>query len=286
MSNHFSDYLNNKDYRHLLGISGGKDSSALAIYIKNQYPEIHNKMEYFFSDTGAELNEVYDYLDKLEAFLGKEIIRLNSGRSFDDWLVLQNEYLPSPRQRWCTQLMKIKPFEEHIGEDAIISYVGIRADENRSAYVSRKETVKAVFPFVEDGLIKEEIKRILADSIGMPEYYKWRSRSGCYFCFFQRQDEWLGLKKNHPELYEKARQYEQKAMQGQRKKYDWDKNEDVGVGGEGYTWSEKKTLDEIVEIAEKGYKKKGEKILIKWQERLQQDDDEDEDDQACTICSL
>ena len=46
--------------RHVLGISGGKDSAALAVYIKNKYPQIAEKMEYFFTDTGAELQEVYD----------------------------------------------------------------------------------------------------------------------------------------------------------------------------------------------------------------------------------
>ena len=50
--------------RHVLGLSGGKDSAALAIYIKDRYPEIHDQVEYFFSDTGAELKEVYDFLDK------------------------------------------------------------------------------------------------------------------------------------------------------------------------------------------------------------------------------
>ena len=41
--------------RHVLGLSGGKDSAALAVYIKDKYPDIHEKVEYFFSDTGAEL---------------------------------------------------------------------------------------------------------------------------------------------------------------------------------------------------------------------------------------
>ena len=39
--------------RHLLGLSGGKDSSALAVYMRDRVP----KMEYFFSDTGKELPE-------------------------------------------------------------------------------------------------------------------------------------------------------------------------------------------------------------------------------------
>ena len=33
-----------------------------------------------------------------------------------------------------------------------------------------------------------------------PAYYDWRTRSGCYFCFFQRRIEWVGLKERYPEL--------------------------------------------------------------------------------------
>ena len=145
----FSRFAQNPDYRHVLGLSGGKDSAALAIYIKDRYPEIHEKIEYFFSDTGAELTEVYEFLDKLEAYLGKEIIRLSSNEDFEHWLKVHNEYLPSPQQRWCTRTMKIKPFEQFVGNDAVISYVGIRADENREGYLSNKDTIKAVFPFNE-----------------------------------------------------------------------------------------------------------------------------------------
>ena len=284
MSNSFKKHLEDKNNRHVLGISGGKDSAALAIYIKERYPKIHKKMEYFFSDTGAELKEVYEFLDKLEAFLGKEIIRLNSGKSFDDWLKQQNEYLPSPRQRWCTQLMKIKPFEAYVGDDPVVSYIGIRADENREGYISKKETIKPVFPFIEDGLVKADIFSLLEDTIGIPEYYKWRSRSGCYFCFFQRQDEWLGLKRNHPELFEKARQYEQKV----RTKYDWKEGE-IEVGGRGYTWNSQGSIDELVERAEKREKEKTIKIVnkkdIRWQDALKEQSDDD-DDESCLICSL
>ncbi len=190
MTKRFEEYVHLEGYRHVLGISGGKDSAALAIYIKEHYPAIHEKVEYFFTDTGAELVEVYSFLDKLEAYLGKEIIRLNSEKTFEEWLEEHNQYLPSPRQRWCTRAMKIKPFEAFIGDDPVISYIGIRADENREGYISQKETIKAVFPFIEDGLVRDDIFQILEDTTGIPEYYKWRSRSGCYFCFFQQQGEW------------------------------------------------------------------------------------------------
>src|SRR5258708_4904831 len=81
--------------RHVMGISGGKDSSALAIYMRSKIPE----MEYFFCDTGSELPETYEYLQRLEAALGKPIARLNSERGFDHWLWVYQGALPSAQMR-------------------------------------------------------------------------------------------------------------------------------------------------------------------------------------------
>ena len=39
--------------RHILGLSGGKDSSALVVYMRDKVPE----MEYAFCDTGKESPE-------------------------------------------------------------------------------------------------------------------------------------------------------------------------------------------------------------------------------------
>ncbi len=83
----------NTETRHVLGISGGKDSSALAIYMRDRIPQ----MEYFFCDTGKELKETYEYIDKLEVYLGKPINRLLPERDFDHWLQIFGNYLPSSR---------------------------------------------------------------------------------------------------------------------------------------------------------------------------------------------
>lgn len=284
MRDSYKSFLDDDQYRHVLGISGGKDSAALAIYLKENQPEVHEKIEYFFSDTGAELEEVYDFLAKLEAYLGKEIIKLSSGEDFDHWLKVHNGYLPSPQQRWCTRVMKIKPFEKFVGDDPVISYIGIRADENRQGYISQKPTIKAVFPFIEEGIVREDVFQLLEDTIGIPEYYKWRSRSGCYFCFFQRQDEWLGLKENHPDLFEKAQDYENRL----RTKYDW-KHGEITLNGQGYTWNSQGSLEELAKRAELNKQLKGDEEKlghVRWQDALINDDEDDPEDQACIICSL
>lgn len=213
--------------RHILLISGGKDSTALAIYMRDHHPEID--MEYVFADTHKELPETYEFLNRLEAYLEKPIIRLCSeegDRGFDHWLAMYRGYLPSPNMRWCTRKLKIEPFEKYVGDDEAYLYVAIRADENRKGFISTKPNLIPVYPFIENGITKEDVHRILTESgVGLPEYYRWRSRSGCYFCFFQRKIEWIGLLENHPDLYEKAMAYEKPE--------------------EGFTWIESESLADL-----------------------------------------
>ncbi len=86
--------------------------------------------------------------------------------------------------------MKILPLEKFIGDDAAISYIGIRADEFREGYISTRSTIQAIYPFKERGFVKADILQLLEESgVGLPSYYRWRSRSGCYFYFFQRKYE-------------------------------------------------------------------------------------------------
>ena len=119
--------------RHLLGLSGGRDSAALAVYMRQTRPEL--PLEYFFTDTGKELPEVYEFLAKLEGFLGKTIRRLNPRRDFDFWWREYSHFLPSPQTRWCTRKLKLAPFEEWtrpmlVAGERVFSYVAIRADED------------------------------------------------------------------------------------------------------------------------------------------------------------
>ena len=207
-----------KPVRHIIGLSGGKDSTALAVFMRQKYPELD--IEYFFCDTHKELPETYDYLDRIEARLGIKIVRLEAERGFDHWLDVYGGTLPSPKMRWCTKQMKIIPLEKYIGDDAAISYVGIRADENRDGYISKRDNIKPVFPFKEHGLVKADIYRLLEESgIGLPDYYRWRSRSGCFFCFFQRKYEWVKLAEEHPDLFAEAVRYEQEHADGRT--YTW-----------------------------------------------------------------
>lgn len=317
--------------RHVLGISGGKDSAALAIYMKLYYPEI--EFEYYFTDTGKELDETYDLINELEVFLGKKIERLETishKNPFDHYLDIYNGFLPSSMARWCTKKLKLEPFEKWVGNDPVISYVAIRGDEDREGYVSTKSNIQSIFPFRrqmwsievinkvlhnssiskavslykkyagkqdisrlieileqpqskkylfsqklndllnvdviafnkvvfeyfkdsdlpiasledypllknEDVVVKDDVFRLFKENgIKVPDYYTPvefevdgktgtynRSRSGCYFCFYQRKIEWIWLYERHRDLFDLALSYEK----------------------DGYSWMDSERLEDII----------------------------------------
>lgn len=224
----------NKSEKHVLGLSGGRDSAALAVHMRQHYPEL--ELEYFFTDTGKELPEVYEYLGRLEGFLGQSILRLNPDRDFDFWLRQYNDFLPSPQTRWCTRQLKLRPFERWLRpmlDDGmtVYSYVAIRSDEEyRQGYSSKHDKLIVKLPFKETGIDKAGVLEILNGAgLGLPKYYEWRTRSGCTFCFFQQKIEWVRLKEQHPEAFNEAKAYEKSAVDH----------------GSPFTWSQGESLEEL-----------------------------------------
>jgi 3'-phosphoadenosine 5'-phosphosulfate sulfotransferase (PAPS reductase)/FAD synthetase len=320
--------------RHVLGISGGKDSAALAIYVKTKYPSID--LEFYTCDTGKELDETYQLIKNLEVYLGIKIKLLKGAENssedpFDHFLKMYGGFLPSSQARWCTKKLKLEPFENYVGNDPVISYVGIRGDEQREGYISTKKNIQSIFPFrkniwsqdvvtkllanqnleqlsaisrnIDFGASQEKVNQLLVreintrftfdqklnalldtnvkafnhlvfdflkttdyplatedyfplleneevldrgdifkilkeSGVGVPAYYNKidfeingkkgqyaRSRSGCFFCFFQQKIEWVWLYEQHPDLYKKAMEYEK----------------------DGYTWGQNESLEELIQ---------------------------------------
>lgn len=133
---------------HVLSLSGGKDSTAASLFLREQGIE-HVRV---FMDTGWEHRDLYAHLDYLERELGP-IIRIRSEiaiepgceervREFERRLGVESSPMvrwcvkkamfPGRMMRWCTQELKVKPFLRWVNEvDAdIINVVGIRADES------------------------------------------------------------------------------------------------------------------------------------------------------------
>jgi hypothetical protein len=144
--------------------------------------------------------------------------------------------------------------------------------------------LEETFPLLDNDevLVKDDIFRILEESgVGVPAYYNKidyeingktgqyaRSRSGCYFCFFQQKIEWVWLYEQHPELYKKAMEYEK----------------------DGYTWGQHESLAELIQPArmaqiKSDYAKKLEK-KSKSKSSYLVDILDDSDDEGCAACFI
>ncbi len=222
--------------RHIIPISG-KDSLSTALVQLKIQPELN--YEYVFNPTEAELPEVFEWLDKVEVYLGKKIHRV--GENLLDIIEDYNYFLPNRQARYCTRLAKIEPFEKWIGKDDCIVYYGIRADEKRLGYINnRYPNIQPKYPLQENNLGINEVYQIINEAGLKPptffweEVYKavclimkgektvkdiltewqidflfcWRTRANCYFCFNQMKREWVGLLTFHPDLFWKAEELE------------------------------------------------------------------------------
>ena len=220
--------------RHVLGLSGGRDSAALAVFMRQSRPEID--VAYFFTDTGKELPEVYEFLGRLEGFLGKPIRRLNPERDFDFWLREYGHFLPSPKTRWCTRQLKLRPFEQWIKRDLdaghrVISYVAIRADESqRGGHVATHPNLSVRFPFREQGVDKAGVFELLDLPVSACRLtIGGDPAADARFAFFQQKIEWARLKREHPEHSRKRSVTRRAALEH----------------GSPFTWSQGESLAEL-----------------------------------------
>lgn len=167
--------------------------------------------QYIFSDTGAEPAEVYEKLDVLEQYLGQPITRIKAEKGLYEMLD-EKDFLPSPQARWCTFELKGKPFMawmNGLGEirGQINMFVGLRADEPKRVAFNLPNC-RTILPFRELGMVREDVFSLLDKTVGIPTYYKRRSRSGCDCCPYQSKTETVGLWHHDPKAFQKVAGYE------------------------------------------------------------------------------
>ena len=95
----------NEDIKHVVALSGGKDSTALALRLRELYPD--RKFTYLCTPTGDELPDMVAHWERLECMLGQPIEKVTSvtlRQWIDKW-----QALPKVNQRWCTRVLKIQP---------------------------------------------------------------------------------------------------------------------------------------------------------------------------------
>lgn len=185
---------------HIVGLSGGKDSTAMALALMEREPRDYT---YVCTPTGNELPEMLAHWEKLEGMLGKKLVRITHKYDLEGLILFFNA-LPNDRMRWCTRMLKILPYESWVrrlpGETT--SYVGLRADEPERDGIY-DSCVKQDFPLRRWGWGIQQVRNYLAlENITIP------ARTDCAFCYEQKSIEWWRLWKNHPLLWERAKELE------------------------------------------------------------------------------
>lgn len=187
---------------HIVGLSGGKDSVCLALALREREPRPYT---YVFTPTGDELPEMVAHMARVESLLGQPLVRLTNGTLAS--VMREQGMLPNHRARFCTRILKLKPYGEFMKRAApAVSYIGIRADEDDREgarpggdYAAIETKVKQDFPFQRWDWGLEDVWAFLNNKgIEIPE------RTDCARCPYQRLGEWYNLWLNHPAIYADA----------------------------------------------------------------------------------
>jgi 3'-phosphoadenosine 5'-phosphosulfate sulfotransferase (PAPS reductase)/FAD synthetase len=185
---------------HVVALSGGKDSSAMALRLRELEPD--TDFQYVCTPTGRELPEMEQHWAGLEQLLERPIIRLTNG-TLDSWIRAWDA-LPNFRMRWCTRVLKVEPMIAWLLEhQPCTHYVGLRADEATREGVYGEVATFTRHPLREWGWALADVKAYLqARGVRIP------ARTDCDVCFFQRINEWKALLRRHPERYAEGEAYE------------------------------------------------------------------------------
>jgi len=197
---------------HVVSVSGGKDSTATSLHLRELGIE-HRRV---FADTGWELPETYDYIEKvLVPRLGPiDVVR---GPKLMEELIHSKQMFPSRRRRYCTEQLKFLPIKRYLHalaerEDVdIVNVIGIRGGESkRRSKLPEREFDSGMGLDVWRPLIAWTLDDVLVlhrrhDMPLNPLYLQGFTRVGCAPCIMSRKEEIRMLAEKHPEQIDKIR---------------------------------------------------------------------------------
>lgn len=225
-----SNQTEEKELFHAVSLSGGKDSTAMLLLMVERGLPIHAVLT---ADTGMEFPEMYEHLQKLDDYLfaerGLHLTWLRHPKGFE-WLMFEEKKQrsasienrqrlgvslygngwPGPRVRWCTGQLKTHLIHKEInrlkGQYRAVSYVGIAADEPKRIKSER-------YPLVDWGITEKEALQICYDrGYDFGGLYQIYHRCSCWCCPLQGIGELRKLRQYHPELWERLREMDKRAL--------------------------------------------------------------------------
>lgn len=212
--------------KHIVNFSGGKDSTAMLIRMIEEGMPIDDIVFIKVMATdeiGADYPEMYDYIEKVEDYIGRKITIVPSILTFDE--VFHSRYQTGKRAGtmygfpitigpWCNDRLKLKTIRKHYkryGEH--INYLGIAADEPKRL---AKLQPNCRAPLAEWGMTENDCINLLKErNLLNPLYNKFR-RLGCWFCIKQNLDSLRILRKDYPKYWQMMLQWDNESPQSFR----------------------------------------------------------------------
>ena len=182
---------------HVVPLSGGKDSTAVALWLNENEPREYT---YVTTPTGNELPDWFEHMRSLSAALSAPILPVMGGTL--KGIISQEQMIPNWRARFCTRMLKLDPFAAWLmTRTPATLYIGLRADEEEreGGDYHRVPDVTTRFPLRELGWGEDDVMAFLDQRhVRIPE------RTDCAWCFFQTLGEWWTLWREHHDLYLEA----------------------------------------------------------------------------------
>lgn len=222
-------WLNNRPV--FASISGGKDSTALGLYLKDN----NIKFTPIFLDTGWEHPYTYEYInDVLKPLFGPFIVLKNEKYFKEDkaWsggmeqAIKYHKMFPSGFAKFCTIELKIIPVQNFYSTIRAnikikpVNVVGIRAQESHKRSLMEKieeqdeaTVFRPLLNHKEIDVIQMHKKHNVTPN---PLYLKGASRVGCYPCIYARKHEIRHLSFSDPSRIEHIENLENKVNELRR----------------------------------------------------------------------
>ena len=183
-----------------LSMGMGVNSVAMMLMLLDQ----GEGFEAIFVDHETDYPETYEYLDMFQGWLaehGHSKITVLKPKEKDMSNLYDYFYsysmVPSGFHRICTAKFKVKPIHEYI-ETPCFMLIGIDWGEAKRAKIATEKGVENRYPLIESEIDRQGCKDIIAaHNLPIP------IKSGCFICPFQKRQQWIELRKNHPELRNK-----------------------------------------------------------------------------------
>jgi len=186
----------------MISWSGGVNSTAIiALHLLGR---LKGRPEIVFADTGCELPETYEYIDRVSKYLqrtGWQITRLSPfthpeiypksvHSDLYAWL-WDKKTIPGRSWKRCNSDFKRNPLKRYA--KGRIQMIGICRDEPRRF----KDFKDIQYPV--DIFTRAECHNLIKEA-GLPPAHK----TSCFFCPLQSKGQWINLYRNHPALWQNA----------------------------------------------------------------------------------